>query len=156
MKHTLRSNNYNSSCTGSIWAGKLYSLDWIHFCYNNTITEQNVAFLVPDSCRATERNGKNIRADVTDAIFQNVQNDASSAIFRRFCNCFRLFDIAGKSQYTYIVGKYKLIGKRLSFLNVSKARANKLYIFRQCRYIVLLCICLYISKFIFFRICKLC
>jgi hypothetical protein len=25
MRHTLRSNNYNSSCTGSIWAGKLYS-----------------------------------------------------------------------------------------------------------------------------------
>jgi len=27
---------------------------------------QNKAFLVPDSCRATERNGSSIRADITD------------------------------------------------------------------------------------------
>jgi hypothetical protein len=31
----------------------------------------NKAFLVPDSCRATERNGNSIRADVTDDANEN-------------------------------------------------------------------------------------
>jgi hypothetical protein len=83
---SFRKNNYNSSCTGSIWAGKWYSLDRIHFCYNYTITEQNVAFLVPDSCRVTQGNDMSIRADVTDAAFQNVQNDASFSYFQIIWN----------------------------------------------------------------------
>jgi hypothetical protein len=58
--------------------------------------------------------------------FKTFKTTLLSAIFRQFGNCFGLFDIAGKSQYTYIVVNIKLIGKRLSFLNVSKARANKL------------------------------
>ena len=41
----------------------------------------NKAFLVPDSCRATERNGNSIRADVTDDSF------------RQFGSCFGLFII---------------------------------------------------------------
>jgi len=31
----------------------------------------NKAFLVPDSCRATERNGNSISAEVTDDSFEN-------------------------------------------------------------------------------------
>ena len=31
----------------------------------------NKAFLVPDSCRATERNGNSISADVTDDTIEN-------------------------------------------------------------------------------------
>ena len=36
------------------------------------VTDQNIAFLVPDSCRATERNSNSISADVTDDAFENV------------------------------------------------------------------------------------
>ena len=35
----------------------------------------NKAFLVSDSCRATERNGNRISADITDDIIENDQND---------------------------------------------------------------------------------
>jgi hypothetical protein len=45
-------------------------IDWINVCY--TVTDQNIAFLVPDSCWATERNGNSISADVTDDVFENV------------------------------------------------------------------------------------
>ena len=31
----------------------------------------NKAFLVPDSCRVTERNGNSTRADVTDEAIEN-------------------------------------------------------------------------------------
>ena len=47
--------------------------------------------LVPDSCRATERNGSSISADDTDDALENEQ----SAIFREFGCCCGLFDIAG-------------------------------------------------------------
>ena len=41
--------------------------DWLHFCYIHcTFTDQNIAFLVPGSCRATVRNGNCIRADLTE------------------------------------------------------------------------------------------
>ena len=30
-----------------------------------------IAFLVPDSCRVTERNGNRISADITDDIIEN-------------------------------------------------------------------------------------
>ena len=35
------------------------------------VTDQNIAFLVPDSCLATERNGNSISTDVTDDAFEN-------------------------------------------------------------------------------------
>jgi hypothetical protein len=53
----------------------------------------NKAFLVPDSCRETETNGNSISIDATDdAIESDSQNDTC---------CFRLFDIAGYTQYTH-------------------------------------------------------
>ena len=54
----------------------------------------NKAFLVPDSCRATERKGNSVSADVTDDTIENDQNDACFSYFRTIC-CFGLFDIAG-------------------------------------------------------------
>ena len=108
MRNTLRSNNYNLSCTGSIWAGKLHSLDWIHLCYNYAITEQNVAFLVPDSCRATQRNDMRIRADVTDAAFQNVQNDTSFSYFQTIWQLFWTFWYCWKITICLHCRKYKI------------------------------------------------
>ena len=46
----------------------------------------NKAFLVPDSCRATERNGNNVSVDVTE--------DTIETSLWQFGRCFGLFDIA--------------------------------------------------------------
>jgi hypothetical protein len=53
------------------------------------------------------------------------------------------FDIAGQTQNTYIVVKYKIHlyslrnrPEKLAIVPVSKARTNKFYIYRQCTYIV--------------------
>jgi hypothetical protein len=54
--------------------------------------EPNKPFLVPDSCRVTERNCNSISADVTDATIENMLD---SAIFIQFGSCFGLSDIAG-------------------------------------------------------------
>jgi hypothetical protein len=55
----------------------------------------NKAFLVPDSCRATERNGNSISTDVTDDTLITIRMTLVSAIFRQFGRCFGLFDIGG-------------------------------------------------------------
>ena len=53
---------YNLSCTGSIWAIKLHSLDkFLLF----TVTDQDIVFMVSDSCWAMVRNGDSISVDVT-------------------------------------------------------------------------------------------
>ena len=39
--------------------------------YLYTITDQNIAFLVPGSCRATIRNGNSISADVVENTIEN-------------------------------------------------------------------------------------
>ena len=38
---------------------------------------------------------------------KTIRTTLVSAIFRKFGNCFGLFDIAGKTKYAYIVVKYK-------------------------------------------------
>jgi hypothetical protein len=70
----------------------------------------NKAFLVPDSCRATERN-RNSKQTSQRAHLKTIIMMLVSAIFRQFGNCFGPFDIAGLTQ-------------RLTFLPVSKARTN--------------------------------
>jgi hypothetical protein len=55
----------------------------------------NPAVMVPDSRRATKRNGNNIRDVVTDDALKTIRTTLVSAIFRQFGNCFGLFDIAG-------------------------------------------------------------
>ena len=53
----------------------------------------NNAFLVPDSCRVTDRHGNRISADVTD---DKIEKYAFSAIFRQCGSLFfSLFYIAG-------------------------------------------------------------
>ena len=70
----------------------------------------NKSFLVPDSCRATERN-RNSKQTSQRAHLKTIIMMLVSAIFRQFGNCFEPFDIAGLTQ-------------RLTFLPVSKARTN--------------------------------
>ena len=55
----------------------------------------NKVFLVPDSCRATERNGNSISSDFTDDTIETIRTTLVSVIFRQFHSCFGLFDIAG-------------------------------------------------------------
>jgi hypothetical protein len=47
----------------------------------------NKTFLVPDSCRATIRNGKNLTTDVTDDAKKTIRTTLVSAIFRH-CRCY--------------------------------------------------------------------
>jgi hypothetical protein len=58
----------------------------------------NNAFLVPDPCTATARNGNSIGADVTNDANENyicIRMMLVLAIFRQFGSWFGLFDIAG-------------------------------------------------------------
>ena len=48
----------------------------------------NKAFLVPDSCRATERKGNSICADVQMIPLKTIRTTLVSAIFRQFGSCF--------------------------------------------------------------------
>jgi hypothetical protein len=53
-----------------------------------TVTDQNIAFLVLDSCWATDRNGNSVRADVTDDVpLKTFRTTLVSAIFRQFGSC---------------------------------------------------------------------
>ena len=54
----------------------------------------NTTFLVPDSCRATDRNSNSINADVTDDTIEN-NIRMTLLIFREIGRCFGLFYIAG-------------------------------------------------------------
>jgi len=45
----------------------------------------NKSFLVPDSCRETERNGNSISADITD---DTIENDKKQRLFHLFQNNF--------------------------------------------------------------------
>jgi hypothetical protein len=52
-----------------IYHKELYSVDILtSMLFSNG---PNKAFLVPDSCRATERNGNSIRADLTENTTEN-------------------------------------------------------------------------------------
>jgi len=55
----------------------------------------NKVFLVPDSCRTTERNSNSISADVKDDVMKTIRMTLVSAIFTQFASSFGLFDIAG-------------------------------------------------------------
>ena len=43
--------------------------------------EPNKAFLIPDTCRTTERNDNSINPDVTDDAIENDYNDAYFSYF---------------------------------------------------------------------------
>ena len=69
---------------------------------------------------------------------ETIRTTLVSAIYRQIGSYFGLFDIAGQTQYTYIVVKYKINLHSLGEIPVSKARTNKLYFFRQFTYILYL------------------
>ena len=60
---------------------------------------------------------------------ETIRTTLVSAIYRQIGSCFGLFDIAGQTQYTYIVVKYKInlhsLGKMLQKL----ARGSIFYLF---------------------------
>ena len=51
----------------------------------------NKAFLLPDSCRATERNGNGIRAVFTEDTIENDKNDACCSYFQTIWQVFWTF-----------------------------------------------------------------
>jgi hypothetical protein len=61
----------------------------------------NTAFLVPDSCRPTVRNGNYINVDVMDYIIGLHKKKVVSALFRQFGKCVVRFDIIGLKPCTY-------------------------------------------------------
>jgi hypothetical protein len=140
-KYLLYIVTVSISWTGSIWSVKFH---WVDKFLLYTVTDQNIVFLVPDSCRVPVRNYNSIKRWLQIGHHQNtIRMTLVSALFRQF----GIFNIAGWIQYTYIVRKYKIylhvlrnrtdkIAKGSVFLSVSKAHTNKFYIFRQCTYIV--------------------
>ena len=106
----------------------------------------NKAFLVPDSCRPTVRNGSYINVDVTDYIIGLHKKEVVSTLFRQYGKSFGRFDIIGLKPCTYIIGtsiiNFALAAKQprkvnqlFPFLPVAKTRANTFDIFGQCTYI---------------------
>jgi hypothetical protein len=93
------------SCTDFIWAGKLY---WLDRFLLYAVTDQNIAFLVPDSCWAIERNGSSISANVTDDAFENVQNDT----------CFSYFQTIWQLFWTFWYCRINTIYAHCRFLNI--------------------------------------
>ena len=55
----------------------------------------NKAFLVPDSCRATVRNGNSISSDAIEDTIETIITTLVSALFRQFGSCLEPFDIEG-------------------------------------------------------------
>jgi hypothetical protein len=95
------------SCTSFMWAVQLHWLDILLAIY---VTDQDIDFLVPDSCRATVKNGNSISKDMNRGHhIENYYNDTCFLQFSgHFGSCFWHFDIAGYTQYMYIVGKFKI------------------------------------------------
>ena len=70
-------------------------------------TDQDIAFLVPDSCRTTIRNGKSIDADFSENIIKQWLERRLFLLFLHNLDIILdFFYIAGYTQYTYNVGKW--------------------------------------------------
>ena len=85
--HTMLIYNY-LSCTCSIWAVILH---WIDNCSVNTVTDQDIVLLVPDSCRATVRSGNSIIVDFREQHRKTNRKTLVSALLRQFDRCFWIF-----------------------------------------------------------------
>ena len=124
------------SCTGSIWAVKLYSL---YKCLLCTVIDQDVVFLVPDPCWATVRIGNSRNAEVTE---DTKKKWLKQHLFLLFLDnltvVFSCLTLQDKHNICTLSENIKYICKRLAFLPISKTCTNKLCIFRQCTYIVYL------------------
>jgi hypothetical protein len=56
-----------------------------------TVTDQDIAFLVPDSCWAMVRNGNSISADFTE---DTIKNNENNALFWQYGSCVGFSNIA--------------------------------------------------------------
>jgi len=83
---------YNNllSCTGTIRAGKLH---WLDTFLLYTVTDQNIAFLVPDLCWTTERNDNSTSQMMHLITFRPT---LVSAIFRQLAVVFDVFILQDK------------------------------------------------------------
>ena len=84
--------------------------------------------MLPDSCKATVRNGNSIRYDFTE--------DSQKRLERRLF-LFLLDNLTDILVFLTFQVNHN-VKQMLAVHPVSKARSNKLYIFRQCTYIVYL------------------
>jgi hypothetical protein len=76
------------SCICSVWAVKKH---WLVKCLLSTVTDQDIVFLVPDSCWAMIINGNSTRADFTEDTVKTIRTTLVSALFRQFNSCFVCF-----------------------------------------------------------------
>ena len=73
----------------SLWEVKSHWLDTV-LLY--AVTDQDVAFLVPDSCTATVKNANSIRVEVwMDIAKTKIRTTLMFALFRQFGCCFGFF-----------------------------------------------------------------
>ena len=94
------------SCTCYIWGVKWH---WLDNFLLYAVIDQNIVFLVSDSCRTTVRNCNRTKPLLLTGHHHNtIRMTFDFAHFRQFGSCFEVFDIAGWVQYTYIFGKYKM------------------------------------------------
>ena len=125
------------SCTGSVWAVKFHRLDKF-LLY--TITDQNIVFLVSDSCWVTVRNGNSISMDIREDTIKNDRTMLLSAI-GAFWHCRRNTRYVHNRKISIsfalsLCENSRKAHQRITCLPVSKAWTNNFYIYRQWKYIV--------------------
>jgi hypothetical protein len=109
-----------------------------------TATDQDITFLVPDSCRATIRNGNSISGDVSENIIKKLLERRLFMLFLHNLDIILDFltlrdkqNIRTMSENVkFICNRCQTGQKTSSSIRCSKAHTNKLNIFRQCMYIV--------------------
>jgi hypothetical protein len=132
------------SCTCYIWGVKWHWLDNFLFY---AVIDQNIVFLVSDSCRTTVRNCNRTKPFSEDTItillewrlilllLDNLAFVLRFLILQDEYNIHTIFDNI-KCLCTCCETGQKRFPKALFFLPVSKAHTNTFYIFQQCTYIV--------------------
>jgi hypothetical protein len=88
----------------------------------------NKAFLVPDPCRPTERNGNSISANITDSIIENDMNGV----------CFSYFQTIWQVSWTSLYRRINTIicTFSLDIINLNSLR-NRLEKFANCSFFYL-------------------
>ena len=81
-------------CPALVLFEKSNCIDWKKFLY--TVTDQNIAFLVSDLCRATVNSGKSIhKQGLHRGHHQKTNRTLVSVLLRKLSNCFGFFDVEG-------------------------------------------------------------
>ena len=117
-------------------------IDWINVCYivySQSVTDQDIVFLVPDPCWATVRIGNSRNAEVTEDTNKKLLKQHLFLLFLdNLTVVFSCLTLQDKHNIRTLSENIKYICKRLAFLPISKTCTNKSYIFQQCTYIVYL------------------